>query len=112
METKTSLESLFEKTTGYMETRMDLFKLKTTDKTSEVVSSLIESLILIFIIVLALLIFSIGMALLIGEVLGKTYYGFFIIAGFYSVTGLVFFIFRRVWLKEPVTNLLIRKIFN
>ncbi|HLP19907.1 MAG TPA: hypothetical protein VK174_06380, partial [Chitinophagales bacterium] len=53
------------------------------------------------------LVFNIGVALWLGEVLGKSYYGFFIVAGFYLLTGVVLHFFLRSWIKKPVSDLII-----
>jgi hypothetical protein len=53
-----------------------------------------------------------GFALLIGYWLGNSFYGFFIIGGFYAIIGLIFYARRGVWLKEPFSNMLIRKILK
>ena len=73
---KNQLELLFEKATDYVETRLDLFKLKATQKSTDVISSLASRLILILIVTLIVFMVNIGLALLLGEVLGKSYYGF------------------------------------
>jgi hypothetical protein len=50
--------------------------------------------------------------LLIGSWIGKSFYGFFIIGGVYAIIGLIFYAFRNQWLKEPFSNMLIRKILK
>jgi hypothetical protein len=44
--------------------------------------------------------------------LGKLYYGFFIVAGFYLLTGLFFMIFRKKLLKEPLNDFLVKELLN
>ena len=55
---------------------------------------------------------NIGLALIIGEWLGVTYLGFLILAGFYALTGLVFYFNKNSWLKTPVNNRIIKKILG
>jgi hypothetical protein len=59
-----------------------------------------------------IIIFSIGIALLIGDWIGKSYYGFFIVGGIYTMIGLILYARRGHWLKEPFSNMLIRKILK
>ncbi len=106
------IESLFEKTGEYIETRIDLLKLKAADKSADVVSSLVSRLVILLIATMFIIILNIGIALLIGEALGKSYYGFFVLAGFYLITGLVFNSFKNKWIKEPVADKLIKKLFK
>jgi hypothetical protein len=96
----------------YIETRTTLWKLKAVESLSEVSSDLASGLGLIAILSIFLMILTIGFALLLGDWLGKGFYGFFIMGGLYAVIGLVFYLRRNRWLKEPFSNMLIRKIFN
>lgn len=105
-----SVELLFKKTGDYVDTRIDLFKLKAIDKSSDVVSSLLSRVIIFLILSFFLILLSIGIALVIGEMLGKDYYGFFIVAGFYGIIGLVFYSFRNKWLKAPISDRVIKRL--
>jgi len=88
------IESLIEKGEQYGKTTIELLKLKTLDKSADVASTLISWAIVIVFAVLFFLIFNIGVALWIGELMGKSYYGFFVVAGFYAILAFVFTIFR------------------
>jgi hypothetical protein len=44
--------------------------------------------------------------------LGKMFYGFFIVAGFYLLLGLLFYSMRNRWFKEPISNMIIQKILS
>ena len=104
-----ALNKLFEKAGDYLETRLDLVKLKTTQTTSDIVSSLISKAAVLLFIVIVLIMLNIGIALLVGEALGKSYYGFFIVGLFYALVGLLVHIFRRQWIKHPLSNKIIQK---
>jgi hypothetical protein len=107
-----SISLLFEKAVDYLETRIELFKLEAVSKLSEVISSVFSSLIVIVFLVLFVFMVNIGVALWIGDVLGKAYYGFFIVAGFYILIGFILYLFRHQWLRRPVSNLIIKKMLN
>lgn len=96
----------------YIETRTTLWKLKAIESLSDVSGELVSGLALIGIASLVVLIFSAGLALLVGYWLGRSFYGFFIIGGIYAIIGLIFYAFRNQWLKEPFSNMLIRKILK
>jgi ABC-type transport system involved in cytochrome bd biosynthesis fused ATPase/permease subunit len=53
------------------------------------------------------LVLNIGIALWLGELLGKNYYGFFIVAVFYLLSAIVLHFFLHNWIKKPVSNLII-----
>ena len=50
---------------------------------------------------------SIGVALWIGDMLGKASYGFFIVAGFYGIITLALQVFKKELLKMPLNNSII-----
>lgn len=109
MENQTSsIESLFEKIKSYIETRTELIKLKAIDKSSSFVSGLITYIIVFVVFWCVFLLFNIGLAFLIGELVGKVYYGFFILAAFYAIAGIVFLKFKNKWVKTPVINMMVK----
>src|SRR6478736_37710 len=101
METQAhSFESLFGRAGEYFETRVELMKLKSIDKSSDIISSAISRLA----IIVTILILTIGLALLIGEQVGKSYYGFFIVGGFYIFIAFIGYLVRNRLLKTPIAN--------
>ena len=105
-------ESLLSRAGEYAETKATLFKLKIADKTSDTVSDAASTLVVGLFVGFFLLCFSIGLALLIGEWLGKNYYGFFIVSGLYGIAGIIFHLNRKSLVKTPVSNFIITKILK
>lgn len=111
MENQSStVESLIDRVKIYVETRIELLRLKAIDKSSSFLSLLISMIIVILMSFIFIILFSVGLALLIGEMLGKTYYGFFIVAGFYLLVGLILLAFRNKWLKTPIADSMIKNL--
>ena len=111
MENKASpLETLIERVEDFSKTSIELFKLKAIDKTSEIISNLAAWLIVIILVALFFMILNIGIALWIGEMLGKSYYGFFILAGFYAVLAIIVLIFSNQWIRKPLRNSIISQL--
>jgi hypothetical protein len=106
------IETLLERTADYTKTSFELIKLKTADKILEVVSSLVPSSVICIMIAFVLLFFSLGMSFWLGEVLGKTSYGFFLVAALYGFISIVVRFLLYNWLKKLVGNYIIKKIFN
>jgi hypothetical protein len=102
-----SFQLLIERAEDYRATTVALFKLKAIDKSAEAISSVIPHLAVVIMIGLSGLIMSIGVALWIGELLGKSYYGFFIVAGCYGLITVLIHGFRNQWIKNPVRNSII-----
>jgi len=113
MEDKTTiLESLIDSAENYGKSSIELWKLKAIKKTSEAVSSIAASVIVLFISVLFIFILSIGLSLWIGDYLGKSYWGFFIVAGIYLLVALICMAAKKQLLKTPVSNSIIKNIMD
>jgi len=106
------IESLIEKGEQYGKTTLELLKLKTLDKSADVASNLVSWLIVIIFVVLFFLILNIGVALWLGELLGKSYYGFFVVSGFYALLALIFVIFRKQLIKDPLNNSIVEQVLE
>lgn len=103
------IASLLEKASGYVETRIELAKLKVAEKSSQTISSLVSMIVLCFVIIFFVLLLNIGLALWIGELLGNSYYGFFVLAAFYGLIALLIYFFKGKWIENPITNSIIKK---
>ena len=104
-----SIESLFERAETYGRTTYELSKLKLLETTNIVVTSLIARLSTILMVAMFSFVLSIAVALWLGDLLGKAYYGFFIVAGFYLLAGLVLHFFLHRWVKKPISELIIKQ---
>lgn len=106
------IESLFERATDYGKTSFELVKLKALDKTSEAVSSIIPHSVVFVIIAVFILFLNLGLAFWLGEILGKTFYGFFVIAAFYGIAAIVLHFFLHKWLKKHVSDFVIKHVLK
>lgn len=113
MEDNTELiETLLERTAEFGKASFELAKLKALDKTSDVVSSLIPHSVVIVLVAVFMLFLNLGVALWLGEILGKSFYGFFVVAAFYGMIGLVFHFFMHDWLKKITCNYFIKHVLK
>jgi phosphoglycerol transferase MdoB-like AlkP superfamily enzyme len=108
----TPFATLLERAENYSKTTIELFKLNTIDKSADVVSSLISRLAIFIIVALSVIIISIGLALWIGKLLGDSFYGFFVIGGFYALLAFILHIFRHQWIKYPISNSIIKQLLK
>ena len=111
-EEQTDIDILLSDAGDFIETRTTLWKYKGIESLADVSGELVAGLAMIVFVSFVVIVFSIGFALLIGEWLGKSYYGFFIMGGFYSVAAIIIYARRGKWLKDPFSNMLIRKILK
>lgn len=100
-------EKLYAKVENFGSISYELAKLKSLEVTTIVATSLISVLSVTVMVVLFTIVFNVGVALWLGDLLGKAYYGFFIVALFYLVVGLVLHFFLRRWIKGPISRLII-----
>ena len=109
---KILIESLYERASDYGKTSFELIKLQVIDKTSDIVSTVIPHSI-VFVLLASFLIFlNLGLAFWLGEILGKTFYGFFVVAGFYIIVGMILHFFMYGWIKTKLRNYIVRQIFK
>ena len=109
---KTPVEVLLERGQAYTKTTLQLFKLKATDKGAEIISKVVSGFVILILLILLFVNLNIAVALLIGELLGKMWLGFTILAGFYGVICLIVYLFRDRLIKRPVSNSIIRELLN
>jgi len=48
----------------------------------------------------------------LGDLLGKIYYGFFIVSTFYLLVGIIFHLFLHEWIKKPINDVIISEVLN
>lgn len=106
------IETLYEKAVDYGVTSFELMKLKALDKTSEVASSFMPHAIVYLVIATFLLLLNLGLAFWLGEMLGKVFLGFFIVAGFYGVLAIILHFFMHKWLKKHFQNYIVKMMFK
>ena len=106
---ESSIETLFEKAVKYSQTSMELIKLQAINQSSDFASFLSVRIVLSIVAFLFLMSTTIGLSLWIGDLLGKYYYGFFVIAGVYMIICILLYRFRNRWIKIPVKNILIKQ---
>lgn len=106
------IESLLEKAAEYGKTSFELAKLKVIDKITDLVSSLVPQSVVFALIMVFILFFSLGLAFWLGEIIGKTYYGFFIVAGFYGIAGVIVHFFMHKRLKKITGNYFIKQVLK
>ena len=106
------LEPLFERLEQYGKTSYELYKLKTLNKTTGLVSTFGSRLVVALLVSMFATVVTIGVSLWLGDLFGKVYYGFFCVAGLYAVVGVVLYFFMRNWIKKHISNSIVTQILN
>jgi hypothetical protein len=108
----TPLDALIESAREYGKTNIELIKFKVVDKSADLLSSLVTSLVILIVASIAFFIVNLGLSLWLGTLLGANFYGFFVVGGFYALVAVPLFIFREKWLKYLISNALINYMLN
>ena len=111
-ETKSKLEDLADHAKDYLNTSAELFELRTKQSMVTVLSDTLASLVIALFIFVFMLFASIAVAFYLGTMIGKTYMGFVIVAGFYLIIGLFLWAGKEKLLNKPISNVMIKQIFK
>jgi hypothetical protein len=106
-----SIELLLSTVEQYNKTTFELLKLKSVAKSADVVSTLVSHLTLIIAVSLFALTFNIAISFWLGELFGKIYYGFLIVASFYALVG-ISLLFLHPTIKARVNNSIIMQMLS
>jgi hypothetical protein len=107
-----AMELLLEKAIDFSSTGFELARLRSVEKISDIVSSLIPHSVVLVLILSFTLFLNLGLAFWLGEMLGKTFYGLLIVAGFYGICGFVLHFIIHKWFKRIVGNYFIKKLLR
>ena len=112
MEIKTTLiDPLIEKAEAYGKTSFELLKFKFLDKTAMVSAALFSRLLSGILLSFFAFLLNIAIALWLGELLGKNYYGFLIVAAFYGLCGMIILFFQPL-IRKRINISIIKLLFN
>lgn len=106
------IETLFKGAVEYGETTLELTKLKAVEKISDIGASLSSIIIAYTVIILFILFASLGLAIWLGEILGKIYLGFFAVAAIYGLLVILIQLFLGKWIKKLIGNYIIKKVLD
>jgi len=109
---KKLIESLLERTAEYGKASFELVKLKALDKTSDAVSSIIPHSLVLVLVAVFMLFLNLGLAFWLGEILGRTFYGFFVVAAFYGIVAIMIHFFMHERLKRIIGNYFIKHVLK
>jgi hypothetical protein len=89
--------------------RVDYARIHVADYLIRFFSSLILWMVLFWILIFVVVFLSFSFAYWFGERTGKWSLGFLIIAGFYILLAIFFFIFRKAIIVRPFTRLILQQ---
>lgn len=106
------VDTIIESATAYGKTSYELIKLQAVNEVSDHISSAIRRLVVFTALWGFVLFLSTGIALLLGDLLGKIYYGFLIVAGVYLIAVIALRTALKGWLEKIISNVVIREVLH
>jgi hypothetical protein len=103
-----TIKPILEKAESLGKTSFTLIKLKLLDKTADISSSIISRLLLLMVLCFFVLTLNISIALWLGDILGKNYYGFLAIALFYGLAAVILLLIQPK-IKIRISDFIIKK---
>lgn len=104
-------EPLIERAEQFSRTSIELLKLQTVDKTAGSGAMLLSRLLLIITLTIFALTLNISIALWLGNMLGRNYYGFLVVAGCYAILSILLALLHPS-IKTRLKNYLITQLLN
>ena len=105
------IEPLLQKAEAYGKTSLKIVQLKAAEKTALITAGLISRLVLLVSLCFFLVAVNTALALWLGELLGKNYYGFLVLALLYALVAALLLLMQPL-LKKKVGNLIITQLLN
>lgn len=102
---------VLERIEAFGRSGLELLKLKSLALTADAGSTLVTRLLLAVVIMFFIIALNIAISLWLGELLGKNYYGFLIIAAFYALLAIIFY-FAFPVMKQRINNSIIKQTLN
>lgn len=105
-------DGITENLKDYVKINYELIKLQATERTSVIGSVLISTIIIVTIGLLFVFVLSLGISFYLSALIGDTFSGFLIVAGFYLLVGLILFFGRKNLIDTPLRDKIIQKLLK
>ncbi len=106
------IEEIVDELKSYINTYMDLYKMKATEKGAVMASNAIINLVMAVLVVIIFLFVSFALAFCLSEYFDNLYAGFLIIAGFYTLLAVIIYLSKDKWLKTSLVNNIIKSVYS
>lgn len=109
---KEKVETTYQHLIDYAEARWNLIALDISDKTANIVTSIIVGIVLAVLGLFFLVFASVALALWLSDLTDSGALGFLIVAVLYGLIGAVVYANRSKWLFLPLMNNFLRKLYR
>ncbi len=105
-------EELVGNIKGYVDSKIDLVKLSTAEKSSAVIANIIAGIVVCAVFLLSIVFTSIAASIRLGDWIGKTWAGFLVIAFIYFAIGIIVWAIKGKIIRLPIMNAIIKQLMN
>jgi len=106
------IETVYARIEDLVNNQQEIIKLKAYSKSADIATFLVMKIIMFVVIGLFAFLLNIGISIWLGEVLGKTYYGFLVLAGFYAFAALFIKTILYLNIEYKINNYFLFKILK
>ena len=106
---ETEQEGLFERIKEYVQLRIRLAVLVSTEKAAQGYASVVSNAVLAIFLVMAFLFASLALAFYLAERLNSTWCGFLSVAGIYLLIALIYQLSKKKMVEKPLMDRAVRK---
>ncbi len=96
----------------YLQNRLELVRLSAFEKIAKIIALLFSGMILTMLIFFSVLFISLMAGFYFSNLFQNTFYGFAIVAGFYLITFIVLFIYRKQLIEKFIVNAVVKVLFE
>lgn len=95
----------------YVDKRISLLKLHLVEELSRFTAGFAVKLGILYLLFFVFMFLSLAAAFFLGDLLGSNGLGFTLVAGFYLLMAVIFWLSRRIWVEKPVIQAFIKIFF-
>lgn len=111
-QTDSIVKVLLTQAEEYGKTSFELAKLKAVQKLIPIATAFTGNLFVLLALYLFIFLLNIGIAMWLGDLLGKPYMGFIYVAAFYLLIGIILYFTAGKLLRNPVSRFIIKQTLN
>jgi hypothetical protein len=108
----TNIKDLLKGFEEYLKTNGELLKLKSVDKSADIISTVFTAVIVILAGIIFLCVLTVALSFLIGRLTGSLELGFFIMAAFWGIFCAILYWSRAGLLKKPAQDTVVKKLLD
>lgn len=106
------IEELTDSLKSYVTTNLELIKYQAIERATVIIADLITNIVVGLLLLFFLFFISLWACFYLSALLGDTYSGIAIVAGFYLLLGIIIFLIRKKMIIKPMRNKIVQNIFQ